>query len=203
MVQKKLDDAEEIFSTTLHRSKKAVGLNHPLTETLSNLGLLYKDQKKWDLAEKILKRAFQRQYPLLGLDHSSTWGTLINLGKLYGCRGGVDETLESHTQLLKEQGNTSGPENTLKSSTAKTMDLLCTNQQGFVETEELGWQVLREDEEFGPDHFSTLETINYVISFYQTTGLKKRAKRLHALYPDSTLGDSQDEVFSFPIKFNR
>jgi len=55
------------------------------------LGVLYADQGKMDEAEKIYQRALQGREKTWGPEHTSTLGTVNNLGSLYADQGKMDE----------------------------------------------------------------------------------------------------------------
>jgi tetratricopeptide (TPR) repeat protein len=68
--------------------EKALGPDHPSTvATIGNLGVLYSDQGKLDMAEEMYVRALEGYEKALGRDHTLTLGTVSNLRLLYAVQG--------------------------------------------------------------------------------------------------------------------
>src|ERR1700761_8099097 len=59
--------------------EKALGVDHTSTlDTVNNLGNLYRDQDKLDVAEQMYRRALAGYEKALGMDHTSTLNTVCH-----------------------------------------------------------------------------------------------------------------------------
>jgi tetratricopeptide (TPR) repeat protein len=68
--------------------EKLFGSNHlNVAIARENLGLFYRNQRKYDAAEPLLKRALEIKREKLGSDHPDVAATLIQLAELYRVEG--------------------------------------------------------------------------------------------------------------------
>ena len=71
--------------------EKKLGRQHPHTlMSINNLGLLYKNQGKYDLAEPLYKECLQAREEKLSRQHTDTLSSINNLASLYDKQGKCD-----------------------------------------------------------------------------------------------------------------
>ena len=83
-----------MYKQALAGQETALGPDHTSTlSTVNNLGALYADQGKLELAEQMYMRALAGYETALGPDHTSTATTARNLSKLYYAQGRLEEAM--------------------------------------------------------------------------------------------------------------
>ncbi|RDW71000.1 putative nb-arc and tpr protein [Coleophoma cylindrospora] len=142
-----------------------------------NLGDLYSDQSRLLEAEKMYIRALQALEEALGPDHTSTLNTVHNLGLLYADQGKLAEAEKMYIRALEGCN-------------------LYANQGKLAEAEKMYIRALEGCEEaLGPDHTSTLDTVNNIGLLYADQGKLAEAEKMYiralqgyeeALGPDHT-----------------
>ncbi|KAK7973201.1 hypothetical protein PG988_007335 [Apiospora saccharicola] len=124
-------------------TEKARGLDHISTlDTVNNLNILYSDQGRMDEAEAIYQRALQGYEKAWGPDYIFTLDTVNNLGLLYSEQGKMDEAETIYQRALPP--------------------LLRAGQNGRGRGDVLTGT--------GPDHTSTLDTVNNLGNLYSEQG---------------------------------
>ncbi|KAJ5899180.1 hypothetical protein N7495_003924 [Penicillium taxi] len=209
--QGKLKEAEEMYQRALAGREKALGPDHTSTlETVNNLGALYYSQGKLKEAEEMYQRALAGYEKALGPDHTSTLDTVNNLGALYYSQGKLKEAEEMYQRALAGREKALGPDHTSTLMTVNNLGLLYSDQDKLKEAEEMYQRALgklKEAEEMyqralagrekalGPDHTSTLTTVNNLGLLYKNQGKLKEAEEMYqralagrekALGPDHT-----------------
>src|SRR5579859_608553 len=95
------EQAEPLFQHALHIWKRAWGPEHPDVATpLSNLALLYSEQKKYEQAEPLFQRALHVREYALGSEHPDTARSLADLAVLCTKRDGHEQTKPLFQQVL-------------------------------------------------------------------------------------------------------
>ncbi|KAL2829086.1 hypothetical protein BJY01DRAFT_240744 [Aspergillus pseudoustus] len=142
-----------------------------ICEAWNGLGNIYSDQGKLREAEEMYQRALAGKEKALGLDHTSTLRTVHNLGLLYSNQGKLQEAEEMYQRAL--------------AGTEKALEAEKMYQRALAGTERA----------LGPDHTSTLDTVNNLGILYKNQGKLQEAKEMYqralegykkALGPDHT-----------------
>ncbi|KAH7124620.1 acyl transferase/acyl hydrolase/lysophospholipase [Dactylonectria macrodidyma] len=122
--------------------------------SLYMLGMLYSDQGKFKEAEEMYGRALEGREKALGPYHTSTLGTVNNLGNLY-INQGKFKAEEMYKRALE-------------------------GREMFKEAEEVYERALEGREKaLGPHHTSTLSTVNNLGNLYRGQGKFKEAEEMY------------------------
>ncbi|KAL4759686.1 uncharacterized protein BDW70DRAFT_161387 [Aspergillus foveolatus] len=192
--QGKLKAAEEMYQRALAGREKALGPDHTSTlETVNNLGLLYSDQGNLRKAEEMYQRALAGFEKALGPDHTSTLDTVHNLGILYKKQGNLRKPEEMYQRALA--GYEKGPGQTSTLNTVHNLGILYKKQDKLKEAEQMyqralaGYEKALEqmyqralagyEKALGPDHTSTLDTVNNLGTLYSDQVKLKEAEEMY------------------------
>ncbi|KAL5318058.1 hypothetical protein ACEPPN_015162 [Leptodophora sp. 'Broadleaf-Isolate-01'] len=151
-----------------------------LADECRDLGDLYADQGKLDLAEQMYQRALQGKEKAWGPEHMSTLSTVNNLGILYADQGKLDEAEQMYQRALQGYEKAWGPEHTSTLSTVNNLAALYADQGKLDEAERMYQRALQGYEKaWGPDHTSTLSTVNNLGLLYRTQGKLDLAEQMY------------------------
>ena len=90
-----------MFKESLAIYKKMLGDEHPdVADSLNNLASLYKNQGKYDEAEKMFKESLAMRKKMLGEEHPDVAQSLNNLAALYENQGKYDEAEKMFEESL-------------------------------------------------------------------------------------------------------
>ncbi|PVH67572.1 TPR-like protein [Cadophora sp. DSE1049] len=154
----KLVEAEQMYQRALQGKEKAWGPDHTSTlSTVNNLAALYKNQGKLVEAEQMYQRALQGFEKAWGPDYTSALESVNNLGNLYVNQGKLVEAEQMYQRAL--QGFEKGK---------------------LVEAEQMYQRALQGFENtWGPDHTSTLSTVNNLGILYADQGKLVEAEQMY------------------------
>jgi len=94
-----------MYCRALQGYEKALGPDHVSTlHTIDNLGNLYQDHDKLDLAEHMFVRALKGYEKASSPDYISTLRTVNNLNVLYARQGKLELAEDMFVRALKEGG---------------------------------------------------------------------------------------------------
>ena len=161
--------------------EEAYGPADPRTlATLGSLAILFADQRKYDEAEPMYRRALAGE-EALGPAHPQTLNTVGNLANLLRMQGKYDEAELLHRRACGQgAGARAGaPESTLNSEQVGNLAVLLKNQGKYEEAEPLYRRDLAGCEEVhGPAHPSTLMTVGNLASPFAQQGKLDEAEPL-------------------------
>ncbi|KAE8390738.1 hypothetical protein BDV23DRAFT_183253 [Aspergillus alliaceus] len=193
--QGKLKEAEDMYQQALAGKEKALGPDHISTlgykkaldpdhtstlSTVSNLGLLYSDQGKLKVAEKMYQQALAGYKKALGPDHISTLDIINNLGNLYKHQGKLKKAEKIYQQALAGKKKTLDSNHISTLNTVNNLGLLYSNQGKLKEAEDMYQQALAGYKKtLDPDHKFILNTVNNLGNLYYNQGKLKKAEKMY------------------------
>ncbi|KIJ40800.1 hypothetical protein M422DRAFT_173170, partial [Sphaerobolus stellatus SS14] len=123
-------------------------------------------------AERMYERALAGKEKALGPNHTSTLGTVNNLGILYSDLGRLEDAERMYERALAGQEKALGPNHT---STLDISDL------GRLEDAERMYEraLAGKEKALGPNHTSTLGTVNNLGNLYRNLGRLEDAERMY------------------------
>jgi tetratricopeptide (TPR) repeat protein len=106
-----------------------------IADVCCSLGLFYKQNNKWQKAERMLKRAINLRNKVLGEDHTSVGNALAWLGMLYKKQGSVQEAIQHLDQALQVLVNGQGHFNLPVAVTSHHLGMLHFGAQNLDDAE--------------------------------------------------------------------
>jgi tetratricopeptide (TPR) repeat protein len=129
-------------------------------EKAQYLAQLLKEQVQLTAAAVMLQQALAKKEKAFGPDHTSTLGTVHNLGILYYDQGKLDEAEQMYIRALTGYEKALKPDHTSTLGTVHNLGILYSNQGKLDEAEQMYMRALAGKEKaLGPDHTSTLGTV--------------------------------------------
>ncbi|RYO93500.1 hypothetical protein DL764_007993 [Monosporascus ibericus] len=193
--QGRLKDAEAMYERAVQGYEKAWGPEHTSTlDIVNNLGLLYADQGRLKDAKAMYDRALQGKEKAWGPEHTSTLATVNNLGILYADQGRLKDAKAMYDRALQGKEKVWGPEHTSTLDTINNLGLLYADQgrvyadqgrlyadQGRLKDAEAMYERALQGYEkaWGPEHTSTLTTVNNLGNLYVNQGRLKDAEAMY------------------------
>lgn len=171
--------------------EKMWGPEHRLTLAIvHNLCLIYRDQGRLQEAEAMCDRALEGHQKIWGRDHPLTLTTIINLGFPDKDQGGLHELEVMYKQALESCEKVWGPKHP---STLKLVNAIgCLyyedsmtryhklDQARLTEAEAMFERAFKGFEEiWGPEHPSTLDTVDNLGLIYTGQGRLQEAESMH------------------------
>ncbi|KAJ5732695.1 hypothetical protein N7493_004176 [Penicillium malachiteum] len=185
LVQQRLYQNDVIFSLTPRRLGQALLIAD-----------LLRYQVLLPAAEQMYQWALAGKEKALGPDHTSTLGTVHNLGNLYRDQGKLDQAEQMYQRALAGKEKALGPDHTSTLQTVHNLGVLYQDQGKLDQAEQMYQRALAGKEKaLGPDHTSTLQTVNNLGVLYQDQGKLDQAEQMYqralagnekALGPDHT-----------------
>jgi tetratricopeptide (TPR) repeat protein len=130
------DAAESVFVRTAEQQRRTLGDDSPETiRTLSNLVLVYMNQKRYAEAESLRLVTLERYGRVLGDEHPETLRAKATLGNLYSILGRLADAERVHTEVLEARERVFGPENAV-TITSKALLAAVYGKQGRNEAAE-------------------------------------------------------------------
>ncbi|KAH0359992.1 purine and uridine phosphorylase, partial [Aureobasidium melanogenum] len=141
---------------------------------------MFADQDQHAGAEEMYGRALAGYEKALGPEHTSTLGTVNNLGLLYADQGKLAEAEDMYERALAVYEKALGPEHTSTLSTLNNLGNLYRNQGRLVEAEDMYERALAGREKaLGPEHTSALDTVNNLGNLYADQGRLAEAEDMY------------------------
>ena len=102
-------EAEAIYKKLLELSKERNGPQHHDTLTsMANLASIYRDQGRWDEAEKLGVQVMEKRKRVLGAEHSDTLTSMANVASTYRYQGRWDEAEKLGIQVMEKRKRHTG-----------------------------------------------------------------------------------------------
>ncbi|KAG9512227.1 purine and uridine phosphorylase, partial [Aureobasidium melanogenum] len=144
------------------------------------LARMFADQDQHAGAEEMYGRALVGYEKAFGLEHTSTLGTVNNLGILYADQGRLAEAEEMYKRALAGKEKAPAPEHTSTLDTLNNLGSLYAHQGRFAEAEAMYKRALAgTGKALGPEHTSTLGTVNNLGSLYADQGRLVEAEAMY------------------------
>ena len=188
----KYSEAESYYKQSIEANEKALGPTHPvLAVSLSNLGLLYRDQEQFDikLAEPLLTRALSIREKRLGPEHPDTAKTISDLSLLYFYEKQFKTAEQYAERALPIQERAFGREGLEVAITLNRLGLAQRDLGKFPEAEaHLKRALAIREKDPAPDHHKWIALgLENLASVYSAQGqnekaapLIQRAREIHA-----------------------
>ncbi|CAK7228781.1 hypothetical protein SEUCBS140593_007027 [Sporothrix eucalyptigena] len=161
--------------------KMKLGVDHPDTLTsMAELAFTYRNQGRWEEAEKLEVQVLETQKTKLGADHPDTLTSMAELALTYRNQGRWEEAEKLEVQVLETQKTKLGVDH--RDTLTSMADLASTyrNQGRWEEAEKLEVQVLETQKtKLGADHPDTLTSMGNLASTYWNQGRWEEAEKLN------------------------
>ncbi|KAK3073438.1 hypothetical protein LTR53_005016 [Teratosphaeriaceae sp. CCFEE 6253] len=145
-----------------------------------NLGIVYRHQRRFREAEKMLLQALWGYEEILGPRDPQTLDTVGNLAIVYHGQNRLREAEEMSLRALMGFEETLGPKHLSTLGVVHTLAFVYHDQRKLRAAEELYLRSLQGNEEaLGPNHPSTLAIVDSLASFYCDQGKLREAEELH------------------------
>jgi Flp pilus assembly protein TadD len=87
----------------MEKSKTKLGVDHPDTLiSMNNLALTYRNQGRWEDAEKLFVQVMETRKMKLGVDHPDTLGSMNNLAFTWKAQGRSAEAIVMMRQRVQQ-----------------------------------------------------------------------------------------------------
>ena len=175
------EQAEPLYQRALAIREKALGPDHPDTDTsLNNLALLYDSQGRYEQAEPLYQRALAIREKALGPDHPDTAQSLNNVAGLYRSQGRDEQAEPLYQRALAIREKALGPDHPSTASCLNNLALLYHSQGRYEQAEPLYQRALAIWEKaLGPDHPDTATSLNNLAALYRSQGRDEQAEPLY------------------------
>jgi tetratricopeptide (TPR) repeat protein len=163
------------------------------------LARMFLRHSRYTEAEGMFERALAGHEEALGPKHTSTLGTVNDLGVLYRVQGRLPEAEAMYRRALAGREEALGPKHTSTLGTVNDLGVLYRDQGRLPEAEAMYRRALAGKEEaLGPKHLSTLRTAKNLADLYHDQGLSQKPEKSTASTPDreifeSDMGEQQPE----------
>ncbi len=159
---------------------------YPSARSLFNLGILYKDNGKFEQAEPLLIRAHSIMSEALGAEHPDTIKCLQYLADLYVIQGKYEQAIDFYQQVIATQKKQLGAEHpniarSLQDLAFHGLARLKQDQEQYEQAEALYQRALSIRKQLlGSKHHLTQDTIKDYAEFLQSMGRDAEAEALEA-----------------------
>ncbi|KAJ5557284.1 TPR repeat protein [Penicillium frequentans] len=144
------------------------------------VSLLLLHQFQLDKAEQMYMRALAGYEKALGADHTSTLGTIHNLGILYRDQGKLDKAEQMYMRALAGYEKAFGPDHTSTLRTVHGLGTLYRDQGKLDKAEQMLMRALAGREKaLGPDHTSTLTNVHNLGTLSHDQGKLDKAEQMY------------------------
>ncbi|KAI9759277.1 MAG: hypothetical protein M1840_003498 [Geoglossum simile] len=151
-----------------------------LRDSAFTFASLYKSHCRYQDAEVMYQQALTGYEKALGPEHTSTLGTVGNLGILYSDQGKLTEAEAMYQRALTGYEKALGPEHTSTLISVHNLGILYRNQGKLAEAEAMYQRALTGKEKaLGPEHTSTLMTVNNLGLLYSDQGKLTEAEAMY------------------------
>ncbi|HEX8494008.1 MAG TPA: tetratricopeptide repeat protein [Pyrinomonadaceae bacterium] len=174
-----LEDAERHYEKALKEAEKFGEQDKRLPESLHNLALVYKLQKRYSEAERLFVRAIEIYRRISGPDHHIVAFEIENLAELYVAAGKIDEAEPLLTQSLAIAEKARGAEHLLVANIVSSLAEVYTKQKKYVQAEPLYQRgLLIYEKSLGADHWTVASLLEEYAGLLKKMGRKDEAKAM-------------------------
>jgi CHAT domain-containing protein/tetratricopeptide (TPR) repeat protein len=161
--------------------KARVGVNHAnYALTLNNLATVYREQGKYDEAERLYHRAFTIFEKASGRDHPNVAGTLNNLAIVHEAQGKYGEAEGLYQRALAIFERALGGNHSNVAMTLNNLAILYRKQSKYGEAVGLYQRTLAiREKALGRGHPNVASSLNDLAGLYQLQGKYDEAERLY------------------------
>lgn len=180
--QKKLEEAEKMFSRALKLVEGTNGLNIPsVLATLHNLGSLYKAQGRFQDAEDFLLRALEGEEEHSGPDHPVTLDTVVGLGIVYVGQKRFEEAEKMLRRACKGMEEVWGADHPSTLHVYVSLGVAYFNQARWQDAEEMYLRVVGErNSDPRPDSWVFKLAAEHLSELYSYQGRQQDASEVNA-----------------------
>ncbi|KEQ57671.1 uncharacterized protein M437DRAFT_79551 [Aureobasidium melanogenum CBS 110374] len=140
---------------------------------------MFADQIRYTEAEEIYRRALAMKEKIYGSKHTSTLGTVHELGSVYREQGRLAEAEEMCERALAGKEKALGSEHASTLNTVNNLGSVYRDQGRLAEAEEMYERALAGYEKaLGSEHKSTLNTVNNLGNLYTDQGRLAEAEAI-------------------------
>ena len=141
---------------------------------------MFADQDQHAGAEEMYGRALTGYEKAFGPEHTSTLGTVNNLGNLYADQGRLAEAEEMYERALAGREKALGPEHTSTLDTVNNLGNLYVEQGRLAEAEAMYKRALAGyDRALGSNHTSPVRIVNNLGNLYHDQGRLAEAEAMY------------------------
>jgi len=169
-------EAESLVEAAIHLQKEELGPSWDLAESLSELGVLFREQGRYEESEATHLRSLAMREQLFGPDDVDVANVLNDLGVLYQDQGRYDDAIDvlKRAISLREQGL--APGDTLTAMSMNNLASIYYSQGRYEDAEPLFQQALGAYRDAGgSDHPYTLRGMSNLATLYSSMGDYERA----------------------------
>jgi tetratricopeptide (TPR) repeat protein/predicted Ser/Thr protein kinase len=149
--------------------------------SMSDLGVVYERQERWDEAERLHLGALEGRRRLLGADHADTLMSMSNLGTLYFRRGRYDEAEPLLVEALEQTRRALGDKHPSTLNPMNNLANVYAEQGRYDEAEPLMLNTLElKRQVLGEEHPKTLVSVNNLATLYFRQRRYEDAEPLYA-----------------------
>ena len=178
--QKRLEEAERLFTQVSEARTRMLGAEHPDTViVMSNLAYVYSQRSRWEEAEKLAMQVLEAQKGALGAEHPKTLNTMSILAMTYDKNGRLEEAEKLQLQVLEIRKRVLGVQHPLTLSSIQYLAVIYSRQRRWGDAEEVYLQVLEARKRvLGAEHPDTLGSMQNLATCWQDQGRWEEAEKV-------------------------
>jgi serine/threonine protein kinase len=184
MSQARYVEAERLFGQVYKTYLDTLGEEHNSTQaTMNGLVSVYIELNRYEEAESISHRCLELRRRLLGDEHPETLEAMGLLAQVYTKEGRYEEAKPLY-KAVQETQRRLGMKDGRVLAHVQGLALLYINQARYGEAEPLLLQEYqRREKQFGPEHSSTINMLNKLVSLYEAWNKPEKANQWRAKLP--------------------
>ncbi|KAF7566037.1 TadD, Flp pilus assembly protein TadD [Pyrenophora tritici-repentis] len=161
--------------------ERVLGQGHPDTLTsVSELGLVWESQGKYEEAEAMHCRALEGYEEVLGREHPDTPTSVSELGLVLESQGKYEEAEAMHCRALEEYEEVLGREHPDTPTSVSELGLVWESQGKYEEAEAMHCRALEGYEEvLGREHPDTPTSVSELGLVWESQGKYEEAEAMH------------------------
>ncbi|OBS15388.1 hypothetical protein FPOA_13777 [Fusarium poae] len=160
--------------------KAKLGVDHPDTLTsMANLASTYRNQGRWEEAEKLFVEVMETSKAKLGVDHPDTLTSMANLASTFWNQGRWEEAEKLDVEVMETSKAKLGVDHPDTLTSMANLASTYRNQGRWEEAEKLDVEVMETSKaKLGVDHPDTLTSMANLASTYRNQGRWEEAEKL-------------------------
>ena len=178
-------EAERLFGQVYKTYLDTLGEEHNSTQaTMNGLVSVYIELNRYEEAESISHRCLELRRRLLGDEHPETLEAMGLLARVY-IKQGRHEEAEPLYKAVQETQRCLGMKDGRVLAHVQGLALLYINQARYGEAEPLLLQEYqRRENQFGPEHSSTINILNKLVNLYESWNKPEKAEEWREKLPN-------------------